>query len=74
MKMRSEEIVPEFACDDKFGQEIKKYLGSSPLLYEENQKDYNQTTRLVIEQLRPQTYWRKSGSMTTCAGIGRSNV
>ena len=53
MKTRSEERVPESACDDKFEQEIKKYLGSAPLLYEENQKYYNQITRLVIEQLRP---------------------
>ena len=42
MKTRSEEGVPKSACDDKFEQEIKKYLGSAPLLYEENQKDYNQ--------------------------------
>jgi hypothetical protein len=53
VKTSSEERVAESACDDKFGQEIKKYLGSAPLLYEENQKDYNQITRLVIEQLRP---------------------
>jgi hypothetical protein len=53
VKTRSEERVPESARDDKFEQEIKKYLGSAPLFYEENQKDYNQITRLVIEQLRP---------------------
>jgi hypothetical protein len=53
VKTRSEERVPESACDDKFEQGIKKYLGSAPILYEENQKDYNQITRLVIEQLRP---------------------
>jgi hypothetical protein len=52
VKTRSEERVPESACDDNFEQEIKKYLGSAPLLYEENQKYYNQITLLVIEQLR----------------------
>jgi hypothetical protein len=53
VKTSSEERVAESACDDKFDQEITKYLGSAPLLYEENQKDYNQITMLVIEQLRP---------------------
>ncbi len=53
MKTRSEEMVPESACDDRLEQEIKKYLGSAPLLFEENQKDYNQISRLIIEQLRP---------------------
>jgi hypothetical protein len=53
VKTRSEERLPDSACDDKFDQEIKKSLGSAPLLYDENQKDYNQISRLVIEQLRP---------------------
>ena len=42
VKTRSEESVPRPAGDDKLEQESKKYLGSAPLLYEENHKDYNQ--------------------------------
>ena len=53
MKTSSEERVAESACDDKLDQEIKKYLGSAPLLYEENHEDYNQFAYLVKEQLRP---------------------
>ena len=38
-------------CD--YEPESRKYLGSAPLLYEENRKDYNQFASLLIEQLRP---------------------
>ena len=53
VKTRSEESVPRPAGDDKLEPESKKYLGSVPLFYEENRKDYNQFASLVIEQLRP---------------------
>ena len=53
MKTRREESVPTPARDDKLEPESKKYLGSVPLFYEENHKDYNQFASLVIEQLRP---------------------
>jgi hypothetical protein len=53
MKTRSEESVPRPVGDDKLEPESKKYLGSVPLFYEENHKDYNQFVSLVTDQLRP---------------------
>jgi hypothetical protein len=50
----SEERVPgSLAGDHKLEQEIKKYLGSAPILYDENEKDFNQIVDLVREQLSP---------------------
>jgi hypothetical protein len=53
VKTRSEESVPRPAGDETLEPESKKYLGSVPLFYEENHKDYNQFASLVTEQLRP---------------------
>jgi hypothetical protein len=77
VKTRSEEGVPRPAGDDKLEPESKKYLGSVPLLYGENHKDYNQFAHLVKEQLRPTnileeiwvrdyTYWYLEAQRLSC--------
>ena len=52
VQARSEESVSgSWAGGHKVEQEIKKYLGSAPLLYDENESDYDQIACLVREQL-----------------------
>jgi hypothetical protein len=51
VKTRSEESAPWPAGDDKLEQEMEKYLGSAPILYDESEKDYDQIVSLVREQL-----------------------
>jgi hypothetical protein len=51
---RNEESVPvSLAGDGKLEPEIKKYLGSAPILFDESEEDYSQFVDLVREQLHP---------------------
>jgi hypothetical protein len=54
VQARSEESAPgSLAGNHKLEQEIKKCLGSAPILYDENEKDYSQFVDLIRDQLCP---------------------
>jgi hypothetical protein len=52
VETRSEESVPATG-GDRFKHDVKKYLGSAPVLYDESQQDYDKFVYLVREQLVP---------------------